>query len=1082
MKISKEPRISAILPTWNRADYLHKALKGLTGQTLDPDAFEVIIVDDGSTDATRQVVDLFSSRLDLTYVYQDNAGIAAAKNRGIEEARSPLLLFMDDDDVAGATLLEEHLWSHERYPDPGIAVLGRTELSSRIALHPVMHFVTEVDFYLFCYPGIAPDELLDYTYFWGGRSSCKTALLRDHGGFNPVFRFGCEDIELGYRLSRFGFRVRYNPRAVSTMLRALSFDDFCRRVERQGESNWVFSVLHPVEEIRIWGDVVRARERWGELEADFDTILTKARHLDRIAALRAEAGLELDDFLVTELHKAYRQSFDGCRLRGVTRAAQERGDHIPGLSISNSNKKKLPMAVGNLSALYRSSPNEQTEERERVLVSWPAYAFARFRDARRAIYTDRLGSIQVPGVPGKVSVIFPACGEHSRVAGTIVSILDQAYTNFELIIVGDDSVVAIAERFVQPATNEERIKFLRQPEQHFATALNDGLRYAAGEFLTWISADYQLRSDFLQRLVDWLQHHPDVDMVSASANLSRADGQSAGEARCPPSPGLCSSHEHGFVSPDAAGLSLSASDFAGPAFLYRNRMELLLGGCSVHRSGAEAVDFQMRLSAVGNVRHVDFPELLWESQALDVSRDDHGEEPKISGRQDALMVFEDARRDFYLSPVAWIIETLSDRPALRTTKEIRAWVQGARHVGLDPATLAGQPGYQWWFPIVALKVTSDPNDAVAIPPNWPTQACRVLVLTGTVPLPSNVAAQWDLCVTTQVLPEPPPPLPGRRRGWLTASRIDALCSALDIRVKQANLAALEDQIAEPDTPQFRFSAVICTYHRGALLKDALLSVAGQTIPPEAYEVIVVNNDPGDPMVHELVEEVRKTDFMHRPERLVEVPCPFKGLSLARNAGITRARGEMVAFIDDDASAFPDWLEEINKAALAFPEAGVIGGQILLDVPKPRPLWLKEGWEHYWSHFELDYSEPRIVEGWGSFPWGANWCARRQALMEIGGFRTRYGRCGNDFAGGEEVVATALIQRLGYKIAMAPAARVVHNPDRRRYSLKHLRRTIRSIVNTTYQVQIDLYAPEIPSIEYIESLRKEHQEAAFSKIP
>ncbi len=331
MKTSKEPRISAILPTWNRADYLKKALKGLTGQTLNPDEFEVIIVDDGSTDATHQVVDLFSNSLDLTYTYQDNAGIAVAKNRGIEEARSPLLLFMDDDDVAGPTLLEEHLWSHEQCPDPAIAVLGRTELSSRVALHPVMHFVTEVGFYLFCYPGIAPYELLDYTYFWGGRSSCKTALLRDYGCFNPVFRFGCEDIELGYRLSSFGFRVMYNPRAVSTMLRALSFDEFCRRVEKQGESNWVFSVLHPVEEIRNWGDIPRARERWVELEADFDTILTKARHLDRIAALRAEGGLELDDFLVTELHKAYRQSFDGCRLRGVTRAAQEpeyKGDGV----------------------------------------------------------------------------------------------------------------------------------------------------------------------------------------------------------------------------------------------------------------------------------------------------------------------------------------------------------------------------------------------------------------------------------------------------------------------------------------------------------------------------------------------------------------------------------------------------------------------------------------------------------------------------------------------------------------------------------------------------------------------------------
>jgi glycosyltransferase involved in cell wall biosynthesis len=317
----KAPRISAILPTWNRANYLSKALKALVAQTIEQDEFEVIVVDDGSSDATQQVVDLFKDSLHLTYLYQENAGIAAAKNRGVERARAPLLLFMDDDDVASPTLLEEHLWSHERYPDPTTAVLGRTDLSSPIALRPVMHFVTEVEFYLFCYPSIPADEWLDYTYFWGGRSSCKTVMLQDHGCFNPVFRFGCEDIELGYRLSKFGLRVVYNPRAVSAMVRALSFDEFCRRVERQGESNWVFSVIHPVEEVLRWGDIVGARARWAELEGDFETILAKARHLDRIAELRLEEGLKLDEFLVAELHGAYRQSFDGCRLRGIVKGA-----------------------------------------------------------------------------------------------------------------------------------------------------------------------------------------------------------------------------------------------------------------------------------------------------------------------------------------------------------------------------------------------------------------------------------------------------------------------------------------------------------------------------------------------------------------------------------------------------------------------------------------------------------------------------------------------------------------------------------------------------------------------------------------
>lgn len=321
--MTKTPLISAILPTWNRADYLRKALQGLACQTLERYEFEVIVVDDGSSDATHRVVDLFREGLQLVYLRQENAGISVAKNRGIEQARAPLLIFLDDDDVARLTLLEEHLWSHERYPDASVAVLGRTELSPRVASKPVMHFVTEVAFYLFCYPRISANEWLDYTYFWGGRSSCKTALLRNYGCFNPVFRFGCEDIELGYRLSQFGLRVVYNPRAVSTMVRPVTFDGFCNRIERQGESNWMFSRLHPADEVLAWGGIPGALERWKELEPHLETVLARARGLEEIVNLRVAEGLELEPALLAELHDAYWQSFDGCRLRGIVKAAAE---------------------------------------------------------------------------------------------------------------------------------------------------------------------------------------------------------------------------------------------------------------------------------------------------------------------------------------------------------------------------------------------------------------------------------------------------------------------------------------------------------------------------------------------------------------------------------------------------------------------------------------------------------------------------------------------------------------------------------------------------------------------------------------
>src|SRR6185503_16443738 len=98
--------------------------------------------------------------------------------------------------------------------------------------------------------GLAAGQELDYTYFWGGRTSCKRAFLLEHGLFRPEFTFGSEDIELAYRLSEHGLRVIYWPRAAQRMIRPVTYEDFCRRCERQGISQWMFSRMHVGSEIQ----------------------------------------------------------------------------------------------------------------------------------------------------------------------------------------------------------------------------------------------------------------------------------------------------------------------------------------------------------------------------------------------------------------------------------------------------------------------------------------------------------------------------------------------------------------------------------------------------------------------------------------------------------------------------------------------------------------------------------------------------------------------------------------------------------------------------------------------------------------
>jgi GT2 family glycosyltransferase len=311
------PKISALFSTYNRAELLRQALSSLMLQSLPKEDFEVVVIDDGSSDHTSEVVKSFESNLPIRYAHQNNSGLAEAKNNGIRLARAPLIVFMDDDDVASPGLLEAHLQSHRRYPDLNVGVLGFTDLLPAISNKPLMHFVTKVGGYLFKYWPIVDGAMLDYTYFWGGRSSCKRELLIQRGLFDPIFKFGCEDIELGFRLKESGpFTVTYNHAARSTMIRAMSLDEFLQRVNRQGQSNYIFWRQHQCDEIEAWADVGDLEARWKAVEAKADLIIASARGLDVIANARLKEGLELDDITISLLHQGYWDAIHTERLRG----------------------------------------------------------------------------------------------------------------------------------------------------------------------------------------------------------------------------------------------------------------------------------------------------------------------------------------------------------------------------------------------------------------------------------------------------------------------------------------------------------------------------------------------------------------------------------------------------------------------------------------------------------------------------------------------------------------------------------------------------------------------------------------------
>lgn len=316
-----KPLISVIIPTYNRAALLRSSLESLAGQSLPGDQYEVIVVDDGATDATREVCAELATRLDLKYFRIEHSGISAAKNLGIFAASGPIILFFDDDDYAAPTLLAEHLAAHARHPHERTAILGYTAWAPTLLITEVMHYVMDVGRLLFCYT-MEQGQTLDFTHFWGGRTSCKRRFLAQHGVFRHELQSILEDIELGYRLSKHGLKVVFHRNAVQYMNRPITYDEFCRRCERQGQSQFLFGSMYPDDSvIEQYCQINVARKSWDQVREVMGMGYYRVRELESTLEFQSvddDATREIR----TDLHRLYKWTFNAFKMKGLMEAEE----------------------------------------------------------------------------------------------------------------------------------------------------------------------------------------------------------------------------------------------------------------------------------------------------------------------------------------------------------------------------------------------------------------------------------------------------------------------------------------------------------------------------------------------------------------------------------------------------------------------------------------------------------------------------------------------------------------------------------------------------------------------------------------
>jgi glycosyltransferase involved in cell wall biosynthesis len=254
--------LAVVIPTFNRCSVLAQCMQHLENQTLKD--FQVVVVDDGSTDATADQMKSYAQRTPLSfrYVRQDNGGPARARNHAISLINAPICLMIGDDILVSPGFIEQHLQHHVERPDSGVAVLGLTRWSDiGQTVTPFMRWL-EVGGLQFNYGPLLAGERADWRHFYTSNLSVKTEILKRFPFDESFPHASMEDMELACRIEAlYGLELVFAPEALAHHLHPTSFVQACNRMIQVGESTAHFDQIWPERIPRRFNLAKRALER-----------------------------------------------------------------------------------------------------------------------------------------------------------------------------------------------------------------------------------------------------------------------------------------------------------------------------------------------------------------------------------------------------------------------------------------------------------------------------------------------------------------------------------------------------------------------------------------------------------------------------------------------------------------------------------------------------------------------------------------------------------------------------------------------------------------------------------------------------
>jgi len=228
--MERQVRYSVVVASFNGARVIGRCLAALAEQTVAAESYEVIIVDDGSRDATARIASSFVERFRNFRLVRlgENRGLAAARNVGIRAASGEIVLFTDDDAIPPPDWVER-IAAHYAEGVAGVGGLPEPEKPTPYARYEMAA------------------GMLKYGPDWRGvdgagglNASFRRDALLDIGGFDERFRAIADDADINRRLTAAGYRLRFVPGIVVKHRFPVRFSQFLRRAYRRGGGGRLF--------------------------------------------------------------------------------------------------------------------------------------------------------------------------------------------------------------------------------------------------------------------------------------------------------------------------------------------------------------------------------------------------------------------------------------------------------------------------------------------------------------------------------------------------------------------------------------------------------------------------------------------------------------------------------------------------------------------------------------------------------------------------------------------------------------------------------------------------------------------------